>query len=570
MSKEQNGYGFIYLGLKVSRGTYLGCRSKPPALSDQWIVSDCNGHGTHAYAITKQRAKTFMSEVYRLGNIPLGSLLQIDQVFNRHFKSLYARNCFSDTSAAIQVTNSSRITNKLCTPNYAIGYNLVSPESPRAGPMHKGIIYQFNMSRASRGSAGTSLKSKNRFLDVSCYSFQSSRVNLPHLLFLYAAAVGICTKKFFDLNRCVSIKIHAESGEEYLNRFQSTFRMGLPMTSCNSTGSIFQEHPNLKIAVRYDDAIRATRTGSFLFGNFRSYKYFHPHTKDKLQELLQFRDDVVEAANSFWEDMPGRINRILSAKAPQTDVESRSFDLLCVSVDREDSTLKQPSWPQSAEYYRSSILKMYDRTRIARGYSSNDIKNSSDPLNERYYCVLIFVGDGEAVKSGRSISSSLNYSELSTLSRKQGKVGGEPDEHRGAGPRYRNERRWVKQEIINHKSMQNKDKLLILQDSDIDFDGTLQNDPAMRLKVFSQCQEFVISTDAFGWWGAYLAEVNSIGEWKELAGEETVEGGQETVEETRSAVRVVVPYVGAQRIMINADDYYMKSWIQMKRDTQLR
>ena len=553
----------------MSRGAYLGCRSKASALSDQWIVSDCNGHGTHAYAITKQRAKTFLSEVYRQGNIlPEGSLLQIDQVFNRHFKSLYGRKCYSNSSAALRAPSNSSIAHRWCTPNYGIGYNLISPESPRSGPIHKGIIYQFNMSRASRGAAGTSLKSKNRFLDVSCYSFQSSRVHLPHLLFLYAAAAGICTKKWFDLKTCVSLKIHAENGEEYLNEFQFAFKSGLPMTPCNSTGTVFQEHPSTKLAIRYDDSIRATRTGSYLYGNFRSFKYFHPHMKDKLQELLQFRDDIDEAAYSLWEAIPDRISKVLSERAPIQDFGAKSFELLCVSVDREDNVLKQPSWAQSADYFRSSILKMYERSKVARSSSkrkNNSNSNSSDvddPLRERNYYVLIFVGDGEAVTSGRPISSSWNYSELSTPSRKQRSVDGERDKNRGEG-RYSSERRWVNQEIINHPSLQSKDKLFIVQDSDIDFDNTLQKDPAVRLKVFSQCQRFVISTDAFGWWGAYLAELNSIRDWQALVGE--VMG-----DESHEAVRVLVPFVGAQRSQISADDYYMKSWVQMKRDTQLR
>lgn len=567
LSNTQNGYGFIYLGLKVSRGAYLGCRSKASALSDQWIVSDCNGHGTHAYAITKLRAKTFLSEVYRAGNIlPEGSLLQIDQVFNRHFKSLYGRKCYSNSTAALR---NSSTAHRWCTPNYGIGYNLISPETPRSGPIHKGLIYQFNMSRASRGSAGTSLKSKNRFLDVSCYSFQSSRVNLPHLLFLYAAAAGLCTKKSFDLKTCVSLKIHAENGEEYLSGFQSAFKSGLPMTPCNSTGTVFQEHPSTKLAIRYDDSIRATRTGTYLYGNFRSFKYFHPHMKDKLQELLQLREDVEEAAYSFWEAIPERISKFLSEKDPNQDLKSKPFELLCVSVDREDSVLKQPSWAQSADYFRSAILKMYERSRVAKRNSkrnssniNSNSSNTDDTLREMNYYVLIFVGDGEAVTSGRPISSSWNYSELSTSWRKQRSVSGERDTHRGTG-RYSTERRWVNQEIINHSSFQNKDKLFMVQDSDIDLDATLQKNPAMRLKVFSQCQRFVISTDAFGWWGAYLAELNSIRDWQALVGEVMGNEGHE-------AVRVLVPFVGAQRSQISADDYYMKSWIQMKRDTQLR
>jgi len=82
----------------------------------------------------------------------------------------------------------------------------------------QGLLYQFNMTRASRGSAGTSLKAKNRFMDVSCYSFVSSRLSLPHLLFVYAAAAGLCAKKWFPLPRCVGLIIHAENASHILRR----------------------------------------------------------------------------------------------------------------------------------------------------------------------------------------------------------------------------------------------------------------------------------------------------------------------------------------------------------------
>lgn len=84
-----------------------------------------------------------------MGNIAHGSagrveLLQIDQVFNRHFKSLYSRKClgpFTPANISNSVNGSETLRTQRalppCSPNFLLGYNLVSPESPRSGPIHK-------------------------------------------------------------------------------------------------------------------------------------------------------------------------------------------------------------------------------------------------------------------------------------------------------------------------------------------------------------------------------------------------------------------------------------------------
>ena len=619
MSRESNGYGFIYFGFKASRGSYFGCRSKPPEDTDQRIAADCNGHGTHAYAITKRRARTFLSEVYRLSNIKSSGgvdFLQIDQVFNRHFKAKYNRKCrWSNSTSPLWPSQSenaeggralNEITNKLkidlrsrrlsgtqtdeyqplCSPNFAVGFNLVSPESPRVGPVHKGLIYQFNMTRASR-SKGTSLKTKNRFLDVSCFSFHSSRASLSQLLFVYAAAVGLCQKKWFEISSCVSLHVHAENGTDRLNAFRALFRgntrtdrndSGLPLANCTSTGSSFQEHTKFPLMVRYDPAIQGVTTGSQLYGNFRSPKYFYPHAKDVLWDLLQFNSELDQAALSYFESIPHRISDVLlkklqknktnskfvkenDARDLEKNMKSRPSQLLCVSVDRSDSIIKQPNWPNSAEYFRSTILKMYDFTitenSSAATAATND-GNTETTLSTNYF-VLIFVGDGEAIVSGRPITSSFNYVNLTgpQPSQSQMRPAGEEDVVAGAGQRFEYERSWVLREIIDHTTMQ-RENLFLVQDSDIDPEGALNSNPALRLKVFSLCNQFVISVDAFGWWGAYFATERQKGEQKATNNEET------KVEQ----IKVLVPSIG-QRTYINPDEYYLKSWQQLKKDTKI-
>eukprot|EP00597_Dinobryon_sp_UTEXLB2267_P001358 CAMPEP_0170062968 /NCGR_PEP_ID=MMETSP0019_2-20121128/4001_1 /TAXON_ID=98059 /ORGANISM="Dinobryon sp., Strain UTEXLB2267" /LENGTH=592 /DNA_ID=CAMNT_0010269259 /DNA_START=539 /DNA_END=2317 /DNA_ORIENTATION=+ len=588
LSSESNGYGFIYFGLKVSRGGHLGCRSKASSIPDQWVVSDCNGHGTHAYAVTKARARTFLSEVYRLNNIlSHGStakldLLQIDQVFNRHFKSLYNRKCipigtaisfaFNDNSTDRSTTRDGNGTLEVrtpralpkCVPNFVLGYNLVSPESPRFGPIHKGILYQFNMTRASRGSAGTSLKAKNRFMDVACYSFHSSRADLPHLLFVYAAAAGLCAKKWFDVKSCVGLTVHADNATDMLRRYSGSFRGGLAVSNCTAIGTSFTEHAKYPQTVRYDDQLRGVSTGAQVYGNFRSYKYFYPQGAKAIDQAFQFSDEVEEAAHAIAEAIPGRISdffrrqhRVFPSQGP--------FELLCVSVDRGDSLLRWPNWPQSADYYRSAILKLYDWSREG---GSNDSSRQSGGLGRKNYYVLVFVGDGSETISSRPISSSWNYSDSSSsTSSSPSPERGEADQWVGSDVRFQRDREWVQKELVEYFSGR-REQLFVLQDADVDSDGRLRGDPAVRLKVFSSmCSDIVISTDAFGWWGAYLSQRNQQQQHPdEIEDEEEV--SPSATEETVSLGRVVAPFVG-KRTVLNPDDYFPRSWTQLKRDAKL-
>jgi GR25 family glycosyltransferase involved in LPS biosynthesis len=87
-SSVNESYGFIYFGLKINRRQRTGERNclRLNATDSGLIARDCSGHGTHAFAITKRRARSFIKEVYSADNILRGNQqLQIDQVFSRHF-----------------------------------------------------------------------------------------------------------------------------------------------------------------------------------------------------------------------------------------------------------------------------------------------------------------------------------------------------------------------------------------------------------------------------------------------------------------------------------------------------
>jgi hypothetical protein len=84
------------------------------------------------------------------------------------------------------------------------------------------------------------------------------------------------------------------------------------------------------------------------------------------------------------------------------------------------------------------------------------------------------------------------------------------------------------------------------------------------------CTDVIISTDAFGWWGAYFSQRNQQRQEEEEGEEEEEEGGGESSSNAAAVTlgRVIVPFVG-KRTVLNPDDYFPRTWTQLKRDTKL-
>lgn len=171
-NSPEGNYGFMYLGFKYgTKNDYYdngyvttACRNfnitepfiRSKEISYSNIHADCDAHGTHAYAITRDRAKYLMGDILNPNNIlnkkGEAKKTQIDQALARLFISMYDGPY---KSKALH--------------NYALGVDLVSPETnpnPKSkNEVQRGMVYQGDMKGLVLTGMGSNLRAAKYFLE---------------------------------------------------------------------------------------------------------------------------------------------------------------------------------------------------------------------------------------------------------------------------------------------------------------------------------------------------------------------------------------------------------------------
>jgi GR25 family glycosyltransferase involved in LPS biosynthesis len=319
---DANGYGFIYLGLCAPK-----CRDK---FLGAIVGNSCVGYCTHAYALTKRRARTFFEELYCSDGglkISCGSLCsktkwcQTDQSFKQHFSQ----------------------NNKA----YLVAPHLKSPDNPK----HSGLLYQCCRSDLVKHS-GTSLKSIDKILQLpsvlktECFGIQFSG-RLGNLMFEYASLVGICIKRGYPAETCASLSgniLDLNKIDVPTSDLVRTFNLSSPFCPVGSNN--YQEHSNSSNAISFDPEVFKQPVETVLRGYLQSYKYFHPHAEQQIKKLYRFPSVVSDESLGF-------LNRVEHA------LPTRDNLIACVSVRRGDKVRLHNSgynqWALSLNYYDKAI-----------------------------------------------------------------------------------------------------------------------------------------------------------------------------------------------------------------------
>lgn len=347
--QRKPSYGFAYFGLCVPI-----CQLLSP---DGIFGSECLGMCTHAYAITKHRARTFFNEVYcrsterkfKNKEIPCGEECSskpcyTDAAFYRHFNS----------SQEVRFDN-------VKVGALFVGASFASPDDPS----HKGLMYQCCRSRKVKRH-GTSLKFLNSFNfqggnpAAKCYRL-SPTGRFGDLMFQYAALVGLCVKKHVAVRKCASldtVPLGTKVRDLPIKLFIDTFNISF--ADCPASRVYYNEASS----GLYDPKLFLQPFGAILSGNMLSWKYFHPHAQADLMRLFRFPLNVTRDVDQ-WIDS-------LRAKRKTTWV-LQVRRLVCLHVQSRYKMQPHQHSALSADFYCKAIdllLKRHGNNTISLAFFS--------------------------------------------------------------------------------------------------------------------------------------------------------------------------------------------------------
>jgi hypothetical protein len=174
---ESSDEGVLYLGICHPR-----CKQELSVFANEpfTIGKSCAGHCTHAYAITKQTAKSLFANMYTWLYLK-GGWLQSDQAMRHYFMANSQQNSYPLA--------------------HVVGHNFISPEESG----HRGLMYQANRTFDiySKIVAGTVLKS-DVFIPQTCFIMRGDGTTITKMLFKYATLVGFCLSRNRHPHHCAS------------------------------------------------------------------------------------------------------------------------------------------------------------------------------------------------------------------------------------------------------------------------------------------------------------------------------------------------------------------------------
>ena len=300
----------LYLGLCGGK-----CSNKTIMLPSRGNLStDCIGACSHAYMVTKSRAKSLFKNLYATGN-------------NVHIDS-QAIKYFSRTHNA-----------------FGLGMEF------SYGNFHTGIMYQCCRKYSNMG---TKLNSKyeinNIFKRITCHRMNHSD-SMENVMFEFATLVGVCVSKLIHPDYCASFYSTKDKNkiEPTIQTFYNTFR--IPETSCPISNSItYKENSQSENTITYDDEVMKQKNGATLVGHFQSYKYFHPFAKSIVIDEFTFPRTTLKASIDYFKHFH----------------QDSSDNVVCAHIANRDIVTEKKGrlynkWAMSDDYYSKAINIMVQK-----------------------------------------------------------------------------------------------------------------------------------------------------------------------------------------------------------------
>jgi len=469
--REAAEQGFVYLGLCGFCSDW-GCGTTDWSLFVEHaaFASSCFGLCSHAYLLTKRRARSLFAFLYQQGAGCQHFSCHVDQVFSYRFLRLC--EAADGTASYFGMLP-------------LVGPGLVSPHDPS----HRGLIHQKRPAPTAesrlareglRSMASTGLGPPINASESSPWSPQCFTVSfvgrLGNLMFQYAALVGICARKGLPAERCASIsqplsradvllseaelfrteKLRTEQTLLPLQELVSFFR--LPAISCPLYDHFYQEHAKSPSGTFFDSDLFEQPFGTTFKGYLQSYKYFHPQAQSEVLKVFAFPESVTSKGDEFIRSIKNGVAR--QHKAASGRRQDSEVSLTCVSVRRGDKVRNASpiydQWALGADYlWRAIRLLQCCRRRRTPAH-----------LQPHLQAMVIFVG-GSVDQAGADL-----------------------------------DKEWARSHIADAYSDQ-KDPFTNFTADTIFFEP-LQAVPLESMYAMSRCDDMVLSSSTFSWWAAYF------------------------------------------------------------------